>query len=88
MEIFDILYRELSIIINVELFFTLIFIVLNILIILLITKILKKKNFDITYESEQERQYLIPIIVSTSICGFVVLLIARYATVSGVKKIK
>jgi hypothetical protein len=86
MEIFKILYSELSKIINVELFFTLIFIVMNILIILVITKILDKKSFDIKYESEEEKRYLIPIITITSICGFIVILIARYAVLNGVKK--
>jgi len=86
MEIFKILYRELSKIINVELFFTVIFIVMNILIILVVTKILDKKSFNITYESEEERRYLIPIITITSICGFIVILIATYAVINGVKK--
>jgi len=86
MEIFKILYSELSKIINVELFFTLIFIVMNILIILVVTKILDKKSFNITYESEEEKKYLIPIITITSICGFIVILIARYAVLNGVKK--
>lgn len=85
MEIFRILYSELSRIINVELFFTLVFIVLNILIILIIAKKLDKSKFDIRYESEEEKQYLIPIITITSICGFIVILIARYAVLNGVK---
>jgi uncharacterized membrane protein len=86
MEIFKILYNELSKIINVELFFTVIFIVLNILIILIITKKIDKQKFNIKYESEEEKQYLIPIITITSICGFIVILIARYAVLNGVKK--
>jgi uncharacterized membrane protein len=86
MEFFNILYYQLSRIINVELFFTIIFIVLNILIILIIAKKLDKSKFDIRYESEEEKQYLIPIITITSICGFVFLLIARYSVLNGVKK--
>jgi ABC-type sugar transport system permease subunit len=86
MELFIILHNEISKIINIELFFTLIFIVLNILIILIIAKILNKKNFDIRYESEEEKRYLIPIITITSIFGFIFLLIIRYATLKGIKK--
>jgi len=86
MEFFKILYNEISKIINIELFFTVIFIVLNILIILIIAKKLDKKKFDIKYESEEEKQYLIPIITITSIFGFVFLLIARYSVLNGVKK--
>jgi uncharacterized membrane protein len=86
MEFFKILYNEISKIINIELFFTLVFIVLNILIILIIAKKLDKSKFDIRYESEEEKQYLIPIITITSICGFVFLLIARYSVLNGVKK--
>jgi len=88
MEFFNILYYQLSRIINVELFFTLIFIVLNILIILIIAKKINKKSFDIRYESEEEKRYLIPIITITSIWGFIMLLIIRYATLDGVKVIK
>lgn len=86
MDFFNILYYQLSRIINVELFFTIIFIVLNILIILIIAKKIDKSKFDIRYESEEEKRYLIPIITITSICGFIVILIARYAVLNGVKK--
>jgi ABC-type sugar transport system permease subunit len=86
MEFFKILYNELSKIINIELFFTVIFIVMNILIILIFAKVLDKKSFNIKYESEEEKRYLIPIITITSICGFIVILIARYAVLNGVKK--
>ena len=86
MEFFKILYNELSKIINIELFFTVIFIVMNILIILIFAKVLDKKSFNIKYESEEEKRYLIPIITITSICGFIVILIASYAVLNGVKK--
>lgn len=86
MEFFKILYNEISKIINIELFFTLVFIVLNILIILIIAKKINKKSFDIRYESEEEKRYLIPIITITSICGFIVLYIARLAVLNGINK--
>jgi len=88
MEFFNILYYQLSRIINVELFFTVIFIVLNILIILIIAKKINKKSFDIRYESEEEKRYLIPIITITSICGFIVLYIARLAVLNGIERNK
>jgi hypothetical protein len=76
-----ILFNEISKIINIELFFTVLFIVLNILIILIITKKINKVKFDVRYKSQEEKRYLIPVIIFTSIFGFILILIATFSLV-------